>query len=156
MNPFAGTRGYARVSNLLMAPLFRLAPIPAGFALLTVTGRKSGRPYLRPVRAVRSGGTLYVVAMMGERSDWLRNVQKTPRVSVKLGRTVRNGLARELTDSSERKAAFELYERQVFPFDYSGYLAYEWSWPTRPKIQGAHRRWAADGALVAIDLEGAA
>ncbi|MGH7818690.1 MAG: nitroreductase/quinone reductase family protein [Candidatus Binatia bacterium] len=93
-NPFASTRGYARLSNLVMAPVFRLLPVPRGFALLTVTGRRSGRLYSRPVRAVRGAGdALYVVAMIGERSDWPRNIRTNAQVLVKLGRHTHGGLA---------------------------------------------------------------
>src|SRR3990172_12242847 len=78
-NPFAGSRGYARLSNVFLRPLFGLLPVPRGFALLTVTGRRSGRPRQRPVRAVRRDATLYAVAMLGQRSDWLRNIQEAHR-----------------------------------------------------------------------------
>ncbi len=152
-NPFAGSRGYARLSNIFMRPLFNLLPVPQGFVLLTVTGRRSGRRRQRPVRAVRSGDTLYAVAMLGERSDWLRNVRRDPRVEAKLGRRRYSGLAREVGDRAEREAALELYVREVFPADYGDYAAYHWGFPTRRKIEEAHRRWAAEGVMVAIDLE---
>ncbi len=152
-NPFAGSRGYARLSNIFIRPLFSLLPAPRGFTLLTVTGRRSGNPRQRPVRAVRRGDTLYAVAMLGERSDWLRNVRKEPRVEVKVGRRRYSGLAREVGDRAEREAALELYVREVFPADYGDYAAYHWGFPTRRKIEEAHRRWAAEGIMVAIDLE---
>ena len=114
-NPFAGSRTYARLANMFMIPLFSLFPVPRGFALLTVTGRRSGRRRQRPVRAVRHKDTLYAVAMMGERSDWLRNVRKEPRIGIKLGRWRHEGLVREVTDGPEREAALELYVQNVFP-----------------------------------------
>ncbi len=152
-NPFAGSKGYARLSNVLILPLFRLFPTTLGFVLLTTTGRRSGKPRRRPVRAVRRDNTLYAVAMMGQRSDWLRNVRKEPRVGIKAGRQRYSGLAREPSDPTEREAALELYVQEVFPADYSDYAAYHWGWPTRRKIQEAHRRWAGEGVMVAIDLE---
>ena len=94
-NPFAGSRGYARLSNLLMQPLYRLLPVPRGFALLTVIGRRSGRRLRRPVRAIRSDNTLYAVAKLGERSDWLRNVRKEPQVEIKVGDERYGAMARE-------------------------------------------------------------
>jgi deazaflavin-dependent oxidoreductase (nitroreductase family) len=105
------------------------------------------------VRAVRRDDRLYAVAMMGERSDWLRNVRKEPRVEVKIGRRRYSGRAREVGDPAEREAALELYVREVFPADYSDYAAYHWGFPTRRKIQDAHQRWAAEGVMVAIDLQ---
>ena len=152
-NPFAGSRGYARLSNLLMRPLFSLLPVPRGFALLTVTGRRSGRPRQRPVRAVRRDNALYVVAMMGERSDWLRNVRKEPRVHVKVRGTRYAGQAREMADPAEREEAIDVYVGEVVPADYTDYAAYHWGWPTRRKIEEAHSNWARDGIMVEIDLE---
>ncbi len=152
-NPFAGSRGYARLSNIFMRPLFSLLPVPRGFMLLTVIGRRTGRPRQRPVRAVRGGGTLFAVAMMGERSDWLRNVRAEPRVEAKVGGRRYTGRAREISEAGERETAIELYVGEVFPADYSDYVGYHWGWPTRRKIEDAHRRWAVEGVMVAIDLE---
>jgi deazaflavin-dependent oxidoreductase (nitroreductase family) len=152
-NPFAGTRGYARLSNLFMRPLFGLLPVPRGFALLTVTGRRSGRPRQRPVRAVRRDDTLYAVAMLGERSDWLRNVRAEPSVEAKLKGRRYSGIAREVTDAAERNLALNLYAEEVFPADYTDYVGYHWGFPTHGKIVEAHRRWADEGVMVAIDLE---
>jgi deazaflavin-dependent oxidoreductase (nitroreductase family) len=152
-NPFAGSRGYARLSNVFMRPLFSLLPTPRGFVLLTVTGRRSGRPRQRPVRAVRRGDALYAVAMLGERSDWLRNVRKEPRVGVKVGGRRYGGVAREITDPAERDEAIDLYRREVLPADYTDYASYHWGFPTRRKIEEAHRRWAEEGIMVAIELE---
>ena len=152
-NPFAGSRGYARLSNLFVRPLFGLLPVPRGFIVLTVTGRRSGRPRRRPMRAVRRGDTLYAVAMLGERSDWLRNVRKEPRVQVKVSGVRYDGVAREMTDPAARDEALALYRREVFPADYVDYASYHWGFPTRRKITEAHRRWAEEGIMVAIELE---
>jgi deazaflavin-dependent oxidoreductase (nitroreductase family) len=152
-NPFAGSRGYARLSNIFMRPLFRLLPVPRGFALLTVTGRRTGRPRQRPVRAVRRDDTLYAVAMLGERSDWLRNVRVEPRVEAKVGGRRYKGRAREISEAGERETAIELYVGEVFPADYSDYVGYHWGWPNRRKIEEAHRRWAVEGVMVTIELE---
>ena len=70
-NPFAQSRWYSKISNVLMAPAFRVVPMPHGFVLLTVTGRRSGKAHHRPVRAVEVDGSHYAVALLGERSDWL-------------------------------------------------------------------------------------
>jgi deazaflavin-dependent oxidoreductase (nitroreductase family) len=136
-----------------MVPLFSLFPVSRGFVVLTVTGRRSGRPRQRPMRAVRRGDTLYAVAMLGERSDWLRNVRKEPRVQVKVGGRRYGARAREITDPAAREDAVALYQREVFPADYIDYASYHWGLPTRRKIEEAHRRWAEEGIMVAIELE---
>jgi len=154
-NPFAGSRGYARLSNIFMVPIFRLLPIPGGFILLTITGRRTGRQRHRPVRAVRRDNTLYTVAMLGERSDWLKNIRRQPHVRVKVRGNRFEGLARQVTDPAEVQAATELYIREVFPVDYTDYASYHWGFPTRSKIVNAHREWAQNGVLVAITLDDA-
>ncbi len=152
-NPFAFTRGYARLSNVFVAPMFRLMPMPGGFVLLTVNGRRSVKPRRRPVRAVRRGDTLYAVAILGERSDWLRNARKESRVKIRAGRQTNSATVRQLGDPAERESAGELYAREVFPYDYVDYISLHWGWPTRRKIIDAHRRWLEDGVMIAIDLD---
>jgi deazaflavin-dependent oxidoreductase (nitroreductase family) len=152
-NPFATTRWYSRLSNIFVAPLFRITSMPRGFALLTVTGRRSGKPRRRPIRAVRRADTLYAVATLGERSDWLRNVRRKPRVRVKIGRRTHDASAREVSDPAERQSAEELYVNEVDLYDYVDYVSLEWGWPTRRRMIDAHRRWLERGVLVAIDLD---
>ena len=152
-NPFAFTRGYARLSNVFVAPIFRLMPMPGGFVLLTVAGRRSGKPRRRPIRAVRRGDTFYAVAILGERSDWLRNARKEPRVKIRAGRQSNGATVRQLSDPTERDSAGELFVSEVFPYDYVDYVSLHWGWPTRRKIIDAHRRWLEDGVMVAIDLD---
>ncbi|MEX0785661.1 MAG: nitroreductase family deazaflavin-dependent oxidoreductase [Dehalococcoidia bacterium] len=154
-NPFAAARWYSKLSNIFLAPAFRLTPMPRGFALLTVTGRRTGKPRRRPIRAIRLGNTLYAAATLGERSDWLRNVRKQPRVRAKVGGRTYDATAREVTNAAERLAAEAAYIDEVPPFDYVDYVSLEWAFPTRRAIIEAHRRWLARGVLVGIDLEGA-
>ncbi len=138
---------------MLVSPLFRLWPLPRGFVLVTVTGRRSGKPRHRPIRAVRRGGTFYALALLGERSDWLRNADKNPKVRIKAGRRTQGAVARRVSSSAEREAAIQLYVREVFPYDYVDYVSVHWGWPTHRKIQEAHRRWVDEGIMVAIDVE---
>ena len=152
-NPFATSRWYSKLSNIFMSPLFRLTPMPRGFALLTVTGRKSGKPRRRPVRAIRRGDTLYAAATLAERSDWLRNVRKQSRVRAKVGGRTYDATARELSDPAERQAAEDAYINEVPAYDYVDYVNLEWGFPTRRAIINAHRRWLERGVLVAIDLD---
>jgi len=58
------------------------------FLMLEHTGRKSGRTrytVLEVVRCDRQAGTYVVASGWGERSDWFRNVMKTPEVTVSSG-----------------------------------------------------------------------
>lgn len=50
---------------------------PLGFTTLEVRGRKSGVMRQVPVTWVSVGGERYLVAMMGEESDWVHNARAT-------------------------------------------------------------------------------
>jgi deazaflavin-dependent oxidoreductase (nitroreductase family) len=59
------------------------------FLLLTHIGRKSGRPretVLEVVHHDTGNDTYFVASGWGERSNWLRNVRKTPMVGVNIGK----------------------------------------------------------------------
>jgi deazaflavin-dependent oxidoreductase (nitroreductase family) len=151
-NPFAKSRTFHKLSNIFVSPMFRLLPMPRGFALLTVTGRASGKPRRRPIRAIRRNETLYAVAILGERSDWLRNVRANPEVRVKIGARTGKGTAREVTDEEERASAAELYAETVVGYDYVDYPTVHWAFPTPRSIRKAHREWVEGGTIVAVDL----
>ena len=57
------------------------------FLLLNHTGRKSGRlrqAVLEIIRHDKASDTYFVVAGWGEKSDWFRNVQETPSVTIQV------------------------------------------------------------------------
>ena len=61
-------------------------PGDAPFCYLTTTKRLSGRAHTIEIWFARSGGTLYLLSGGGDRSDWVRNLQRDPTVTVRLGR----------------------------------------------------------------------
>lgn len=146
-------RWYLKLGNITSPAMYRLLPVPRGFALLNLVGRNSGKPRPRPVRALRDGDTLYAVALGGERSDWLKNARANPEITVKVGRKTRPATLREITDAAELGRATKLYVDTVVPYDYQDYPMVHWDFPTRRKIVEAHRRWIENGVLVAIDLK---
>ena len=69
------------------------------FLLLTHTGRKSGLPrqtVLEVLQHDTASDSCYVLAGFGEKSDWLRNVEKTPEVVIDVGRRHFRALARRI------------------------------------------------------------
>ncbi len=50
-------------------------------------GRRSGRLYRTPVNAYKRGGTLAIVVLYGEESDWVRNLLAGGARVVRAGRT---------------------------------------------------------------------
>ena len=58
---------------------FERAP---GWVLLTTTGRRTGLPREVLLPCERSIDALIVISTYGERSDWIRNIRRDPRVHV--------------------------------------------------------------------------
>ncbi|MCB9106062.1 MAG: nitroreductase family deazaflavin-dependent oxidoreductase [Anaerolineales bacterium] len=59
------------------------------FVMLQHTGRKSGLPRYTVVEVVRHDQTsdeVIIASGWGEKSDWFQNIQKTPAVTLSLGR----------------------------------------------------------------------
>lgn len=85
-------RGWKRIAWRLPIWLYRIRLgwlLGERFLLLTHTGRKSGLPrhaVLEVVRYDRATNTYYVASGFGEKSDWFRNVMKTPQVAIQVGR----------------------------------------------------------------------
>ena len=67
-----------------------------GFALLETTGRTSGRPRHTPVTDGLDGDTFWIVAEHGHRADYVRNLEKDPRVRVRVRGRWRTGTAHVL------------------------------------------------------------
>lgn len=56
---------------------------PPTYALLETTGRRSGRVRQVPVANGLQGETFWLIAGLGERAQYVRNIQANPRVRVK-------------------------------------------------------------------------
>ena len=64
--------------------------LPPSYALLETVGRTSGQPRQTPVGNGLVGDTFWIVAEHGLRAGYVRNIQRNPRVRVK----VRDGAMR--------------------------------------------------------------
>jgi deazaflavin-dependent oxidoreductase (nitroreductase family) len=87
-NP-AFKRGVVRlVQKYLLNPPVRIlvsvGVLPLGYALLETTGRVSGQPRRVPVGNGLVGDTFWIVAEHGHGADYVRNIQRDPRVRVKV------------------------------------------------------------------------
>lgn len=65
----------ARRLSHFWAAAFRLGLLPRRWVTLEVAGRSSGRPVRFPLGMARSGGDRYLVSMLGENCNWVRNVR---------------------------------------------------------------------------------
>ncbi len=66
------------VKAVLRSPLHRIAS--GGVALITVTGRRTGREYTFPVQYERSGDRVKIVVGWPDRKVWWRNLREGGRV----------------------------------------------------------------------------
>ena len=79
------------------------------YLYLTTAGRRTGRPHRIEIWFAEHEERLYLLAGGRERSDWVRNLQATPEVTVELGDETRVGAARVLqANTAEDRLAREL------------------------------------------------
>jgi deazaflavin-dependent oxidoreductase (nitroreductase family) len=86
--------------------------------LLTTIGNKTGKPRTSPVVVFEEGGKRYVVASKGGApSDpfWFKNMQKTPELTVQLGKEIYRARARVL-DDPERERLFRMVVEKMPQF----------------------------------------
>jgi deazaflavin-dependent oxidoreductase (nitroreductase family) len=73
-----------RLANASMRLAVRLGIAPKQTYLLTVLGRRSGKPMTTPVNLVQLDGRRYLVAPFGERA-WVKNARAAGRVTLQHG-----------------------------------------------------------------------
>jgi deazaflavin-dependent oxidoreductase (nitroreductase family) len=154
-NPFAQSKTFHKLSHVTYSAAWRIVPTPAGIGLLTTIGRKSGKPRFRAIRAVRSGDSVYAVALLGKQCAWLYNIRANPEVRVKLGTTTYPAIARAITDPDERRRAFEIYHPIAGFYDYVDYANFLWGVPTKNAVLRAHDEWFDRGVPVVFELSDA-
>jgi deazaflavin-dependent oxidoreductase (nitroreductase family) len=86
--PAATQSVLGRLQQSVINPVVRLAwdlgiPIP-GDALLETTGRRTRLPRRTPVCDGLEGETFWLIAQGGRDADWVRNIEASPRVRVKV------------------------------------------------------------------------
>ncbi len=104
------------------------------FCYLTTMGRRTGRSHTIEIWFALNNTTLYMLSGGREQADWVKNVRKTPQVSVRIGTQVFSGHARDVHDSYEDAMA-----RRIV---YNKYSASE------DNLDG----WAATSLPIAVDL----
>ena len=84
---------------------------------LTTRGRKTGQPRHTALEYRRHGSKLYVVSGAGEESDWYRNLQSDPRVTVQHGAQIYAATARRVEDDAEALRALYAFSRNSFVYE---------------------------------------
>lgn len=89
-------RGTARTFWTILNPVIRrVAGYAPWWVLLETTGRRTGRTRRTPLaNGPFAGGELVLIAVHGERSDFVRNIAADPRVRVQRRGRWRHGTAR--------------------------------------------------------------
>jgi deazaflavin-dependent oxidoreductase (nitroreductase family) len=150
-----------RILSAIMLPLF-WPHAPAGFAVITTTGRKSGKRRRKCIRAIRRGNSVYIVALRPpelaiERptavSGWVWNIRANPNVRIHLGLRTYAGRAHEIEDPLELERAREAICETVNAGDYGECLLHLRGLPSRPKIEQLHRYWIETGIPIVVELD---
>jgi hypothetical protein len=102
------------MSRIIRSPLSRL--VDRGVMLVTVSGRRSGRPYTLPVQYAQDGDVLWILVGASEQKTWWRNLIGGGRVEVVLRRRVRTGHGRAHTYSEQPEVVEEGLRRYVERF----------------------------------------
>ncbi len=92
-----------RLLNPFMRRALEAGLIPRGWALLETTGRRSGARRRVPVGDGLRGEQFWIVAEHGHSADYVRNIERDPRVRVKVGRRWYTGTAHVLVDDDPRE-----------------------------------------------------
>ena len=78
------------------------------YCYVTTTGRVSGRPHEIEIWFGLSGHSLYLLSGGMDRSDWVKNMIKSPAVTVRIGKHTFQATARIVTDEGEEMTARNL------------------------------------------------
>jgi len=108
------------------------------YCYLTTTGRVSGRPHEIEIWFGAHNNTLYLLSSGGDKSDWVKNLLKTPAVSVRVKGQRFMGTARIVKDEQEEGIA-----RNLLADKYKERAA-----------DGSLSEWAQTALPIAIDIEG--
>lgn len=100
-----------RAANRLVRLLLKLGLMPGPTYLLTVRGRRTGRPFSTPVTLVEEGGDRWLVAPYGDVA-WVRNARAAGRITLSRGRHAEVVSIRELS-AADAAAVLQRYVARV-------------------------------------------
>ena len=107
------------------------------YCYLTTTGRVTGNPHEIEIWFGLNDRTLYLLSEGRDKSDWVRNLMKTPAVTIRILRKKFRGTARLVTDRNE-----EMMVRQMLATKYE-----QW------RVGQSFSHWARAALVVGIDLD---
>lgn len=107
------------------------------FCYLTTTGRVTGRPHEIEIWFGTRGNSLYLLSGGGHDSDWVRNLLKKPKVTVRIAQYGFSATARLVTDPEEETAARYMLAEKYQEWEEGRTLS----------------EWARTALVVGIDLD---
>ena len=105
---------------------------------LTTVGRRTGRRHEIEIWFGVIDDTLYLVSGTGPGADWFRNASADPHVTIRIEGESWVGLARQVTDTTERRLAGEV-------------MGAKYPWDGDPAIGLTFEAWCFDVPVLAID-----
>ncbi len=100
-----------RAINAVVRPLARLGVTGPRTYLLTVPGRRTGRPWSTPVSIVQEGGKRWLVAPYGDR-NWVKNARAAGWVELRRGRRTERLAVEELPAAEPAVPILKEYYRR--------------------------------------------
>jgi deazaflavin-dependent oxidoreductase (nitroreductase family) len=143
-----------------MLPFFLVRP-PAGFGVITTTGRKTGKARRKCIRVTRGGNKAYIVQLRPPEvartrpsavAAWVWNIRSNPNVTLRIRGGTFAGVARELKEPAELAEAREALCETVNLFDCGECSVHLSGLPSRAKIKELHRYWFDTGIPLVVDL----
>ena len=150
-----------RAASAVTLP-YMLALPPAGYGVLTTTGRKSGKTRRKCLRAIRREEVVYlsmlrppIVAIESPSivSAWVLNLRANPAVQLRIRGGTFAGVAREVSDEAELGEAREAFCETVVPFDYVSGNLHLRGIPSRAKVLDFNRYWFDTGIPLVVELK---
>jgi deazaflavin-dependent oxidoreductase (nitroreductase family) len=150
-----------RILSALMLPFFLVRP-PAGYGVMTTTGRKTGKTRRKCIRVIRSGNNAYLINLRPPKlamsrpsavAAWVWNIRANPNVRLRIRGGTFVGLARELKDPAELEHARAALCETVNLFDYGECDLHLHGLPTRAKIKELHHYWFDTGIPLVVELQ---
>jgi len=155
------SRRHGQILSALMLPDYQLRT-PPGHAVLTTTGRKTGKPRRRVIRAIRHDDRVYIVQLRPPApaietplmiAVWVLNIRANPHVRLRLGRRTYAAVVREIDAPAELAGAREIFCEPVHRVDYGECMLHLKGMPSRDKIRELHRYWFDTGVPLVADLQ---
>jgi deazaflavin-dependent oxidoreductase (nitroreductase family) len=87
------------------------------FCYLTTIGRMTGQPRTIEIWFALHGQTLYMLAGSEKNAGWVKNLLRTPEVTVRVGKLHFTGRARVVEDSAEDALARQIVVGKYQPRD---------------------------------------